>query len=99
MAAGYLKGSRYRGEVSRLLRRRGRVDANEIEVKELKCIYVGGAERLSHQFYRFRANWRERQPDAAGAFLRVTFPQTMSGPLAIGFGSHFGLGLFKAINY
>ena len=35
------------------------------------------------------------QPDAAGALLDVVLPEVrLAGPMAIGYGSHFGLGLF-----
>ena len=94
LAAGHLKASGYPGEVLRLLRRRG-LDADGVEVGELKGIAVGGTERRALHFHRFRSRGGEKQPDAAGALLRVSFRQPITGPLAIGFGSHFGLGLFK----
>lgn len=28
------------------------------------------------------------------SFWRLTFPEPIQGPLALGFGCHFGLGLF-----
>lgn len=34
------------------------------------------------------------QPDSLGGFWRLTFPQPVQGPLALGFACHFGLGLF-----
>jgi CRISPR-associated protein Csb2 len=30
-----------------------------------------------------------------GLSLRLTFEQPVRGPIALGFGSHFGLGLFE----
>ena len=33
---------------------------------------------------------------AAGALLDIVLPEAIEGPLAIGYGSHFGLGLFAA---
>ena len=93
LAAGHLKASGYLGEVLRLLRRRG-LDVSGVKVEELKSIVVGGTERRALHFHRFRSQGGERQPDTAGTFLRIIFPQPISGPLAIGFGSHFGLGLF-----
>ena len=94
LAAGHLKASRYRGEVLRLLKRRG-LDADGVEVEEMKGIAVGGSERRALHFHRFRSRGGEKQPDTAGALLRIVFPHPITGPLAIGFGSHFGLGLFK----
>ena len=93
LAAGHLKASGYPGEVVRLLRRRG-LDADGVEVEELEGIAVGGTEHRALHFHRFRSRGGEKQPDATGALLRVRFPQPIAGPLAIGFGSHFGLGLF-----
>ena len=93
LAAGHLKASGYPGEVLRLLKRRG-LDADGVEVEELKSIAIGGTERRALHFHRFRSRGGEKQPDTAGAILRIAFPQPIPGPLAIGFGSHFGLGLF-----
>jgi hypothetical protein len=37
------------------------------------------------------------QPDTLGTFLRLKFTDPLSGPLALGFGCHYGLGLFTSI--
>ena len=95
LAAGHLKASGYAGEVRRLLARRG-LDATGVEVNELKTITVGGTKRRAIHFHRFRSRSRERQPDAAGALLEVVFRSPLEGPLCIGYGSHFGLGMFVA---
>ncbi|UEM22608.1 type I-U CRISPR-associated protein Csb2 [Skermanella mucosa] len=34
-------------------------------------------------------------PETTAAFWRLTFPEPIAGPLAIGWGCHFGLGLFS----
>ena len=34
--------------------------------------------------------------DAHGALLRLHFPEQVLGPVALGYGCHFGLGLFAA---
>ncbi len=93
LASGHLKASGYPGEVRRLLQRRGR-NASGIEVEVLESIDVGGAPRRATHFHRFRSRGREAQPDGAGALLRVVMPEAIEGPLALGYGSHFGLGLF-----
>ena len=46
------------------------------------------------EFRRFRAKRGLSQPDRQGCFLRLTFAEPLPGPLALGFGCHFGLGLF-----
>jgi len=95
LASGHLKASGYMGEVRRLLKRRG-LDVDGVQVDELDTIEVGGTHRRAIHFHRFRSRGREVQPDAAGALLSITLPEVIEGPLAIGYGSHFGLGLFAA---
>ena len=93
LASGHLKRSGYAGEVRRLLRRRG-LHADDAHVTELEAIDVGGTPRRAVHFHRFRPRGREVQPDAAGALLRIVLARPMQGPLAIGYASHFGLGLW-----
>ena len=93
LAAGHLKASGYRGEFIRLMRHRG-FDAEDVDVEILKEISVGGTVRRVTHFHRFRSRGGEKQPDTQGALMRIAFPEPITGPLAIGFGSHFGLGLF-----
>ena len=95
LASGHLKATGYAGEVGRLLKRRG-LDATGVRVEELKEIDLGGTPRRAIHFHRFRSRGREAQPDAGGALLEITFPQPLAGPLSLGYGSHFGLGLFAA---
>ncbi len=45
-------------------------------------------------FRRFRSKRGLRQPDRQGCFLKLTFDVPVRGPMALGFGCHFGLGLF-----
>ena len=95
LASGHLKASRYAGEVRRLLTRRG-LEAAHVEIETLPTIVVGGTERRAIHFRRFRSRGREAQPDATGTFLGIVSPEPIPGPLAIGYASHFGLGLFGA---
>lgn len=93
LASGHLKPAGHPKEAQRLLRVRGTyLEGTEIE--ELKEISVNGTPRRSVHFHRFRSRGGERQHDAGGALLRIAFPSPVEGPLAIGYGSHFGLGLF-----
>lgn len=99
LAAGHLKAAGYPGEVRRLVRGRGMETrfgfaAAEVSVERKPDIPVGGMPRRPTHFHRFRSRGREAQPDAGGAFLTVRFPRPVEGPLALGYGSHFGLGLF-----
>ena len=99
LAAGHLKSERHAGEFRRLVRRIGMdrevgFDAAKIDIRELPEVHIGGSARYALHFHRFRSRGREKQHDTRGALLQATFPVPVSGPLAMGYGSHFGLGLF-----
>ncbi|MCE2455834.1 MAG: type I-U CRISPR-associated protein Cas5/Cas6 [Gemmatimonadetes bacterium] len=93
LASGYLKKDGYGGEARRLLKRRG-ISVEDAKIAERQQILVAGMPRSALHFHRFRSRGRERQPDAQGAFLEIEFPEVVQGPLALGFASHFGLGMF-----
>ena len=95
LASGHLKSGGYQGEVLRLLKLRGCFPTTGVEVSVLESIPVGNAKRRSVNFHRFRTRSRELQPDTSGALLRIDFPKPIQGPLALGYGCHFGLGLFS----
>ena len=97
LSAGHLKKNGYPGEVLRLLKRQG-MATSDIEITELSEISVGPIRRHALHFYRFRSRGRVPQPDASGTFLEIEFPYTVQGPLSIGFASHFGLGMFGAMD-
>lgn len=71
----------------------------EPEVERLNSIRVRERDRRPVHFYRFRTGRRRRgsQPDTRGSFWRLVFPEPVPGPLALGFGCHFGLGIFRAV--
>ena len=56
----------------------------------MRAIDVGGAPRRAIHFHRFRSRGRQSQPDADGALLGIVLPKAIEGPLATGYGSHFG---------
>lgn len=95
LASGHLKAAGYGGEVRRLLARRG-FGSDDVQVTPVTEIKVGGTRRRAIHFHRFRSRGREAQRDATGALLDIRFPTPYNGPLALGYGSHFGLGLFTA---
>ena len=95
LASGHLKKAGYEGEVIRLLRRRG-IATEGVKVGEVRDITVGGTPRRALNFHRFRSHGREAQPDSKGALLEIKFPEAVQGPLALGYASHFGLGMFGA---
>ncbi len=99
LAAGRLKAGGYPAEFRRLVKRVGMerrfgFDAAEIKIHERQEVSSGGSTRRVLHFHRFRSRGREAQHDTAGIFLDVVFPEPVDGPLALGYGSHFGLGLF-----
>ena len=99
LAAGRLKAAGYTGEFRRLVKRTGmdgrfEFDEQEVDVSEQQEVSIGGTTRRTLHFHRFRSRGREAQHDTAGTFLDIVFPVPVDGPLALGYGSHFGLGLF-----
>ena len=99
LAAGHLKSGGYAAEFRRLVARIGvdrrfGFDAAAIKVTESTEVRVGDTARRVLHFHRFRSRGREARPDTSGIFLDLSFPVPVDGPLALGFGSHFGLGLF-----
>ena len=93
LASGRLKKAGHRGEVLRLLRRRG-FDTKGVSVREVDEMEVGGTPRRALSFHRFRTRGRERRYDSSGALLEIEFQEEVRGPLALGYASHFGLGMF-----
>ena len=67
----------------------------EPALEALPTVRVRGRERRSAHFHRFRSKRGLVQPDRQGSFWRIVFPTTVSGPVALGFGCHYGLGLFR----
>ncbi|MGE0043400.1 MAG: type I-U CRISPR-associated protein Csb2 [Vicinamibacterales bacterium] len=66
-----------------------------ISIEALPTVPVGHQWRRPTDFARFRDKPGLRQPDRRGSLFRVTFAKPVHGPLALGFGCHFGLGLFR----
>ena len=65
----------------------------EAVIPQLEINSNGRALRPLH-FHRFRRKHGLTQPDTLGRFLEIRFAEPISGPLALGFACHFGLGLF-----
>ena len=91
----------YPREVRRLAQRRGMIETSQvagIQVDLLPWVEVRGARRRTLQFHRFRSRGGETMTDAHGALLRIRVPGPIPGPVALGYGCHFGLGLFAAVD-
>jgi len=61
-----------------------------------RAVRAGGQQRNVLAFHRFRSRRGLIQPDRTGLAVRLEFSDAIRGPLALGFGCHFGLGLFRA---
>ena len=80
-------------QIKRECRERGLTEP--VALERLERIPVGSQMRRPIDFRRFRSKRGLNQPDRQGSFWRVTFAEPVCGPLALGFGCHFGLGMFK----
>lgn len=86
------RGHTLTDQVAAELRSRGMPEAREIRV-------LPRAELIERNLLRFvRTRRRGRpQPPAPLAFgLRLVFDEPVSGPIALGYASHYGLGVFSA---
>lgn len=68
----------------------------EPEAERIEAVTVHGRELRPVHFHRFRSRKGLSQPDTRGSFWRLTFPAPVRGPIALGFGCHQGLGIFRA---
>lgn len=64
------------------------------EIGVLDSIVIRGRERRAVHFHRFRSRRGLTQPDRRGWLRTIVFTAPIEGPLALGFGCHYGLGLF-----
>ncbi|WP_186289586.1 type I-U CRISPR-associated protein Csb2 [Methylomonas koyamae] len=69
-----------------------------IEILPIPTIKPHGRELRPIDFHRFRSKRGLVQPDTRGSFWQLTFAEPLTGPLALGFGCHFGLGLFAPVD-
>ncbi|NOY90991.1 MAG: type I-U CRISPR-associated protein Cas5/Cas6 [Deltaproteobacteria bacterium] len=80
-------------DVLRLFELAGLPAVEHIEPTE--GVKLGGRIVRWLDFYRWRArHGRGARGDSRGFGFRVVFAQAVRGPIAVGFGAHFGLGIF-----
>lgn len=80
-------------QIRRECRERGLPEPRLESIAELP---VHGRNRRPVHFHRFRSKRGLLQPDRHGSFWRMVFPTQVRGPIALGFGCHFGLGMFRS---
>jgi len=67
-----------------------------VDFRELPdCNFDGRRLRALH-YHRFRRKRGLVQPDTLGRLIELRFAAPVRGPIALGFGCHFGLGLLRA---
>jgi len=79
-------------ELRRLLRLEGFPEPLEVEpvyFTELAGHRIGWAS-----FYRARSAGEGRRAGSAGYGFRIEFSKKVQGPIAVGYGAHFGMGMF-----
>lgn len=81
-------------DLRRLLRELGRDLPEPLRVEPLLGTYLGGKAVRWSAFRTIREEGGGRRATAVGYGFRITFPHPVRGPLAVGYGAHFGLGVF-----
>jgi CRISPR-associated protein Csb2 len=66
-----------------------------VTVEEMQEISINGRPRRPIHFHRFRSRRGLTQPDKLGHFISLTLPIDITGPMALGFACHFGLGMLR----
>lgn len=90
------KGFGVAEQIKRECRERGISEPITIELLP-EVEIAAGVRKRPINFHRFRTKRGLIQPDTHGCFLRLVFPEPIAGPLALGFGCHFGLGMFRPV--
>jgi CRISPR-associated protein Csb2 len=69
-----------------------------VVIERVPAISVKGRTLRPIHFRRFRSKRNLIQPDKLGVFISLRTEREIEGPLALGFGCHFGLGLFQKMH-
>jgi CRISPR-associated protein Csb2 len=64
------------------------------DISRGKAVRAGQRDLRAIQFQTIRHDGQGRRGDGDRAGFTITFGERVTGPLAIGYGAHFGLGLF-----
>ena len=80
------------GQINAELESRGLPQATNVEILP----WDSDTLKLRH-FIRIRRRGGSPPPDGTGYALRLQLLEPITGPLTLGYASHFGLGLFQAV--
>ena len=83
-------------DLRRLLTQQGLPAPEKIE--QLKFVKIGQQKLRSLQFQTLRKNGDGRRSIHSPVGFRITFSQPVDGPIAVGYGAHYGLGLFLPLD-
>jgi len=84
-------------ELRRLISERGDLPLPQ-KIQRLRVIECGSRSLRCIQFQRERKHGYGVRAGEFGYSFRLVFPQPVRGPLAFGYGAHFGLGLFVPVD-
>lgn len=84
------------GQLRKEWHARGQGRPEIIDFSEIPANHFRGRRLRPLHYHRFRRKRGLIQPDTLGRLIEIHFATPVSGPLALGFGCHFGLGLFTA---
>jgi CRISPR-associated protein Csb2 len=83
-------------DLRRLILERGDFPA-PLKIERRRTIEVSGHSLRCVQFQRQRKHGDGLRGDWLGYSFRIVFPKSVTGPLAFGYGAHFGLGLLVPV--
>lgn len=82
-------------DLRRLLREAGFFEP--VSVKAIDSADVGGKRTSWLEFKTLRYRGDGVRSTNRGFGFRVVFPKPVRGPIAVGYGAHFGLGMFRPL--
>lgn len=82
-------------ELRRLLRLEGFPEP--VAVEPISFTELADRKISWMSFHRARSSGEGRRAGSAGYGFRIEFPEAVQGPVAVGYGAHFGMGLFEAV--
>lgn len=79
-------------ELRRLLRFEGLPDP--VAIESVSFTELAGHRMGWASFHRARSSGEGRRAGGAGYGFMIEFPEPVQGPIAVGYGAHFGMGMF-----